>query len=970
MSKTDRLPKRLSVAFLIATMTLVAISASGQERSNHRLDTLARYGVVYAGLDGGPEQPLLERTTAVPSGTHITLRFTARAPAVTVENARWLGHGDIVTMAGDGSASVAIDGPGRHEVELRVRLRTSAGERCAASRRIVLMALDVVTRDVRASIVYPAPGGVSPVDLTGDDRIDRADQQAFVRAYATSAGQARYDSRADWDGDGIVGPSDRRAFRAAFAGWQGTDLTSRYDGGTVLPVAADAAAGSTLAPTPLVLARAVSKPPGLERWLVWSVDGEIRAAGSVLATSIAKPGEHRLGVALPKATGSDQRNIVTYRAAVYDPTRQRLFEPAHDRLREGVDYALEARTEPPGYGSHVRWRTATRYGSATYANTEGATFDVRFAHTFGVEDRAQRVVLQADNFIIDQNVLAAGQFPASLAHDLFDAIGALAAAVDAGAGAGDGGRTVLTHIRDQFLPVYYRVLDIELGMNSLQAFTPFRDNSESEVNTVIGQLLATRTDAELNQIVYIDSEMRLLPADFAFDAGLPARIDAETDAAGFLVSSSWVLKWLWNRSQAVLGCLAQGPAKIIVKLIGALHGAIHDGAISASATASPTVSTKLEKALTPAQQLEANATLDELVALSKIIVAGENATGGGRTVILQVRAQTLPYVDGVLRSALATSGQGNLTPFLDRGTADANTELDALLRLPDPQLDTLVYADISIVPAASSILAAETGIRQLIGGPPQIGLDTVEQARAGTAKLVLAGGFDPVKWLWDTAVGLIGCIPNIGALLEKLVGLAHDVAHGDPTSVPTAAELTASTAFDDLMVQILALNGDPQRGRSLALHLRDKTLPAVLDVIAAEVVDMGEPQLVGSATLGVTAQQDRMTALLERDDASLNAGLYDAKKAVRAYAETYATVFGVGVFPVGLHKRAAAGNVWNDLIRFIKCLSEGDSTSVAAGAAPSAGIDATVAAVPARASESGKSDKLIWVIEQVHSFLH
>lgn len=833
---------------------------------------------------------------------------------------------------------------------------------------------------VRVHIVYPGLDATSPLDLDGDHRIDRGDQRAFAHAYGSSAGDDRYLAAADWDGDGFIGPQDRHAFHDAFVGWRGTDLQQRYDGGTVLPVA-NAGKAAPLFQTPKVLARAVSEPAGFEHRIIWRIDGRPAGSGAVLAAAVAEPGGHRITAHIAGAE-ADDRDIITYRVAVYDPTRRRLFEPARDQLREGVDYALEAMTQPPGYASHVRWHAVTKYGTAAYGATEGARFDVRFASTFGAVDRAQRVVVQADSFVIDQNVQAAGRFPASLAHELFDAYGKLAATVDAGADAADGGRTALTHIRDQLLPVYYKVLDFELGANGLQAFTPFRDNSETEVLAIIDQLLATRSDAELQQIIYVDSELRLLPADFAFDAGLAERIDAETDSEGFLVSSSWVLKWLWNRGQSVLGCLAQGPAKIIVKLIGALHGAIHDGALDAIAAAPATVPAaklaigeiatgKMVTAVPTAEQQEAHATLDELVKLSTTIVGAQNAVGGGRQIVRQVRRQSLPFIDGVLRAALASAGQDQLKPFLDRGTGDANVQLDALLRLPDDQLNALVFADIALVPAAKSILAAEAGIRSLIDSMPAAATGSAtKSAMPGPSSLMVkaAGDFDPVGWLWDTAVGLIGCIPNIGALLEKLVGLVHDVAHAPtPTPVPTEPVLIASTAFEDLVSTILVLDGDSQRGRSLALHVRDKTLPAVYDVISAEVVDMGEPHLEGSAALGVAAQQARMTALLDRSDASLNAGLYDAKGAVRAYAETYAEVFGVSTTPTGLEARAGGGNVWNDLMRFIKCLSEGSSTSVAAGIA---GIDATAPAVPTRGDDGGGSDKLIWVIEQIHSFLH
>lgn len=832
--------------------------------------------------------------------------------------------------------------------------------------------LGVAPEDVRVRIVYPGVGG-SPLDLHADGVIDIGDRRAFVRAFGSANGEPHFDPRADWDGDGYVGPRDRYAFVSAFIGWQGTDLGDRYDGGHALPVTA--AKNARAFPTPKALASAVTEPPGLERFLSWSIDGAAAGTGGVMSAALADPGTHQIGVNLPRTGAADQVAVTAYRVAVYDPTRLRLFEPDRDYVLEGIDYAFEAMTEPPGFAEHVRWHAETRYGQVDYGHTGGEYFDVRFAHTFGVDDRVQSLMVQADNFVIDQQQQAAGQFPAALAHQLFDAFAAMGATIEAGADTTAGGRKVLTHIRDQFLPVYFEVLDFEIDALGLDAFIPFRANTETEVVKQINELLDTRGDVELKEIVYVDSELRLFPADFAFEAALPGRIMAETDSAGFLVSSSWVLKWLWNKSQAVLGCLAQGPAKIIHKLIGALHGAIHDGALDALAAPTPATPTAkafghstLDKMVvdigpTPAQA-EALATLDELVKLSRVIVNGETATNGGRRVVRRVQNASLPFADGVLKAALADAGESRMKPFLDRGVADANKAMTALLDLRDDTLSAEVYSDISLLPAARSILAAEADIRRLIEGAAT-GVDVTD---APFSKLTVLGGFDIVKWLWDTLVGLIGCVPNIGALLEKLVGTVHDVAHAPrPTPVPTPAAQIAEVAFESLMETIVALEDDPGRGRTLALQMRDETLPAVLEVISLEVIDIGEAHLAESAALAVAAQQNRMTALLERSDDSLNAGLYDNKGAVRAYAETYVEVFGVndGVDATGFETRAGGGNIWNDLMRFIKCLSEGSSTAAAASAV---GVDAT--RPDTRGDDGGKSDKLIWAIEQIHSFLH
>ncbi len=843
-----------------------------------------------------------------------------------------------------------------------------------------LAALGIEASEVRVSIVYP--GGDSPLDLSGDGIVNLADRRAFVLAFGSATGDPNFDARADWDGDGLVGPRDRYAFAAAYAGWKGVDLGTRYDDGHVLPVSGPYIAGAL--PTPNALARAVTEPAGLERFLTWAVDGEVASSGSVLSSALQTAGAHQIDVRLPGAGIADEREITAYEVAVYDPTRQRLFERDRDYVLEGIDYTFKALTEPPGFADHVRWHAETRYGMVDYGHTGGAEFDVRFAHTFGTEDRAQQLMVQADSFVIDQQVQGAGQFPASLAHNLYDAFDKLSTTVDASANEAAAGRKVLANIRDNLLPVYFEVLDFELEHLALDAFVPFRENAETEVLKAINTLLDSRTDAELTEIVYVDSELRLLPADFAFDAGLPGRIVAETDADGFLVSSSWVLKWLWNRSQAVLGCLAQGPAKIIHKLIGALHGAIHDGALDAIAAAPPTAApavsattaTLTKPAVTTqptATQREASATFDELVKLSRIIVNGENAANGGRQVVRRVQNVSLPFVDLILRKALTNAGEDRMAAFLDRGMADAAAELTAVLAQNDDAISSAVYSDVSLLPAARSILAAEAGIRRLIDGIPA---GTTGELEALLGKASAAGGFDVVKWLWDTIVGLIGCIPNIGALLEKLVGMAHDVAHRPPNPTISEPGLIAQAAFEKLVDTVISLENDPTRGRALALHVRDETLPAVLDVISLEVIDLGEAHLAEAASLAVAAQQNRMSLLLDRTDDQLNTGLYDNKGAVRAFAETYAEVFGIGTgigtgdaTGSGFQTRAAAGNVWNSLMRVIKCLSEGSSqSSAAAVAAGDLAVDATQPQT--RADDDGKSDKLIWAIEQIHSFLH
>lgn len=931
--------------------------------------SITELGRVHAALASGPEVPLARTRNAVPRGTGLTIRFQPNSDAGAVPQSLWVDHApEGVAHSSSGQTTLAVHSPGPRRVDLQVSVQTSDGRLLMATEQYTFDVLDVHIRDVRTDIVYPGAGADSPLDLNADGRIDAGDLSMFDSALGAVAADPAYVALADWDGTGSIDLLDQTRFQTAHAGWSGTARSQVQASGLALPAAlGEVPAGGR--PLPALVARAVTFPAGLEQWLVWSVDQVRVGAGPVVSSRIVNTGTHTLTAGLPAGAATDQRQLTSYRVKLYDPSRQRIFDPARDSIREGVNYSFRAITEPGGFEEHVRWSADTRHGNVAYDETSGAEFEVRYANTFGVADREQALYLQADNLFIEQNVSAQGEFPASLAHGLLNALDKLGTVIELEQDRSAGGRQVLTHIRDDFLPVYYQVLDFELNDKGLNGLMPFRDNSWLALLQIIDELLFTRTDAELNELVFVESELRLFVADMQFDADLGARIDAETDAAGNLVSSSWALKWLWNRSQAVLGCLAQGPGKIIHKLIGALHGAIHDGALDpvvAAASTRNVVEPVVDDGQLTERQIKAHAMLDELVQLSAAIVDGAGNSGGGRVVVTRVLDHSLPFVDLVLREALESSGNGHMIPFVDRGVGDSNVELLELLQITDSRLDALVYADVAMLPAANALLQAEPAIRQLI--------DAMEDADSGKLEPVpgaimsttaaATADFDPEKWLWDTAVGLIGCIPNIGALLEKLVGAGHDIAHmPDATPTPGDPIIIANQAVDDFAVHVVGLAGTPQRGRDLALHVRDNLLPAMLDVITMEVTDLGEPMLAERAALGIAAQQQRMTRLLEQSDDVLNAELYDAKHAVLALAETHVEVFGLQPGETGTATGAVAANAWSTLMRIVKCLSEGESVDAAA-------LQVESSREVLADGDSKKSDKLIWVVEQIHGFLH
>ena len=128
--------------------------------------------------------------------------------------------------------------------------------------------------------------------------------------------------------------------------------------------------------------KAMTVPVGFEGMVEWRVDGQIRSdLASSLTLSYSQPGAHLV------EGGNGSMVVMVYTVDV--PVIRHLGQ-----IPDGQAVTLEAVTSPAGYESRVHWTASTAYGSVSQAAATGASFTVRFDHTYG-PDGWQNLAVQA-----------------------------------------------------------------------------------------------------------------------------------------------------------------------------------------------------------------------------------------------------------------------------------------------------------------------------------------------------------------------------------------------------------------------------------------------------------------------------------------------------------------------------------------------------------------------------------------------
>ncbi len=105
------------------------------------------------------------------------------------------------------------------------------------------------------------------------------------------------------------------------------------------------------------------------------VDGRAVALGIDIGHVLANPGAHRIDVGPPNRSQSIR--VDAYAVSI---TSHRSDE---DLILPGQDITFQARTEPPGFESRVRWVASTKYGTAVPSTGRGEEFTTRFDNVFG-----------------------------------------------------------------------------------------------------------------------------------------------------------------------------------------------------------------------------------------------------------------------------------------------------------------------------------------------------------------------------------------------------------------------------------------------------------------------------------------------------------------------------------------------------------------------------------------------------------
>ena len=141
----------------------------------------------------------------------------------------------------------------------------------------------------------------------------------------------------------------------------------------------------------------------------WRADGASLGVGS-LEHVFARLGEHRLEVGPPGAP--KVCHLTAYRTSIsfeeHDPNSEivRYQDEGVPLLLEETPLVFTARTDPPGFEEHVRWLSATKFGTAEPTLGMGEHFSTMFSDTLGPDGYGglwQWVGVRADDATLGQD---------------------------------------------------------------------------------------------------------------------------------------------------------------------------------------------------------------------------------------------------------------------------------------------------------------------------------------------------------------------------------------------------------------------------------------------------------------------------------------------------------------------------------------------------------------------------------------
>lgn len=513
-----------------------------------------------------------------------------------------------------------------------------------------------------------------------------------------------------------------------------------------------------------------------------------------------------------------------------------------------------------------------------------------------------RLVIQTPGTTLTEPVInpaPAERIPASLVQRIYDEIETISAVVDHQKDRAGGGRALAIQFRDSFLPTWKSVMLEKLEKRDLPEATVFIEIFDREVTAHFDDLLASRTDKELDEIFFDDTEIRGLPAVFAEvgdDFELALKRNTATD--GTVSATAHPVDVLWDWGITIVDCIvgSSGPGALAAKLAEVAHTYVHrNTTVSAEATVTAT---------------EAHKTLDVLAEYAWAIEEGAVSTTGGRDVIRAARDELFPHYTAKLRAELTEQGKTELLPALDQIEEVAQAEFAKLEAMSDEELNGRIYGG-QVVFLAEALLESETGLHAAIDRD-------VAQTSTGV-------GDDLVGFIWSAAEGLVDCIPNVGEILSKIVGMVHQNAHG---FAPVPGGDPVLVALDEAAREIVALEGTPGRGRALVEFVRDKSVEMLQSKLTEKSRDMGRTEYLAVIEMGVERQLGKMNSVLaSHSDAELDRLMFDAKADVRVWAEIFASL---NLADPAVAHVPDPETVWGQLVSLIECMTDADDPKIAA----------------------------------------
>ncbi len=478
----------------------------------------------------------------------------------------------------------------------------------------------------------------------------------------------------------------------------------------------------------------------------------------------------------------------------------------------------------------------------------------------------------------------ASPVPAALIQDVLDELAALTAVVQANLAAPDGGRTVLTHIRNQTFPLYATTLKTELTLRDQAAILPYVTLGSKLGMEGMLDALNTLSDPELNEQVLVNPNLQLLVDAFtASQAGLQAQLTAQTDGNGNLISGASIGGAAWTILNEVVGCIP-GLSKLIEKVLGLAHDRAH-ASPGLNSNPSGQVSDMLGIAATHAQTY-----LD-----------GLSSPTGGRDMLEHARDVTYPAYYAQIDTELAQLSLTGLQPIVAQVASETTAELNTLLLMTDPQLNDLVYASDVDVAMAQAMLAANAG--QLA----QVAAETDNVAGNLAPGSVMANA---VRFDIDS---IIDCLPDG---LRKLIRAIQRIL-GGALSAPSVDALEALDILDDLSDVVIAADGSPTRGRVVLTFMQVDSLPRTFALMDAKL-PAAAPELSPFNTFGqaatVNAVQDALNTL---SDPVLNQLVYDDPHTL-SVAQDFK--FGTGGNPPASEFAQVEEADWDYLVDIISCI--------------------------------------------------